>query len=87
MTCSTWCLDQPESVKTRPFGPDVAVFKVAGKMFALVPDAADPPSISLKGDPLDNQMLRQRFVSVTAGYHLNKQHWNNRGMQRRSQRS
>ena len=70
------CLAQPEAELTRPFGDDVMVFKVAGKMFALVPDHADPPSISLKGEPLDNQALRQRYACVTGGYHLNKEHWN-----------
>jgi predicted DNA-binding protein (MmcQ/YjbR family) len=70
------CMAQPEAELTRPFGDDVMVFKVAAKMFALVPDDADPPSISLKGDPLDNQALRQRYTSVTGGYHLNKVHWN-----------
>lgn len=70
------CLAQPEAELTRPFGDDVMVFKVAAKMFALVPDGAEPPSISLKGDPLDNQELRRRYESVTAGYHLNKEHWN-----------
>ncbi|MCP3934087.1 MAG: MmcQ/YjbR family DNA-binding protein [Actinomycetia bacterium] len=71
-----WCLAQPESESTRPFGPDVAVFKIAGKMFALVPDAANPATISLKGDPLDNERLRHKHTSVTSGYHLNKKHWN-----------
>jgi len=75
------CLGQPEAELTRPFGDDVMVFKVASKMFALVPDNAMPnnpvpPSISLKGDPLDNEVLRQRFEAATGGYHLNKKHWN-----------
>jgi len=80
------CLAQPEAELTRPFGDDVMVFKIASKMFALVPDNpvpnntapnnTAPPSISLKGDPLDNEMLRQRFDAVTGGYHLNKKHWN-----------
>ena len=59
-----------------PFGDGVRVYKVAGKMFALVPEGAEPPSISLKCDPLDAEMLRQRYAAVTAGYHLNKKHWN-----------
>jgi predicted DNA-binding protein (MmcQ/YjbR family) len=70
------CLRQPEAKLTRPFGDDVMVFKVAGKMFALVPDGGELPSISLKGDPLDNQELRRRYGSVGGGYHLNKDHWN-----------
>ncbi|NOX31791.1 MAG: MmcQ/YjbR family DNA-binding protein [Actinobacteria bacterium] len=70
------CLSQPEAELTRPFGDDVMVFKVATKMFALVPDNTAPPSVSLKGDPLDNEALRQRYEAATGGYHLNKKHWN-----------
>lgn len=71
-----WCLSQPEAAQEFPFGDDVAVIKVAGKMFALVPLHADPPSISLKCDPDFAISLRQRHPAVTGGYHLNKRHWN-----------
>jgi predicted DNA-binding protein (MmcQ/YjbR family) len=57
-----------------PFGPGAAVFKVAGKMFAIVDDAGQ--GMSLKGDPDDNVALRQMYPGITAGYHLNKKHWN-----------
>ena len=57
-----------------PFGPGAAVFKVGGKMFALVNDAGG--TVSLKGDPDDNVALRKMYPAVTAGYHLNKKHWN-----------
>ena len=70
------CLDQPEAAQEYPFGDDVAVFKVAGKMFALVPLNAEPASISLKCDPDYAIALRQRYQAVTGGYHLNKTHWN-----------
>lgn len=71
-----WCLSQPETVMEYPFGDGVRVYKVAGKMFALIPENVEPPSISLKCEPLHAEMLRQQFRSVTAGYHLNKKHWN-----------
>lgn len=59
----------------RPFGPEVCVYKVLGKMFALVPD--DPPlRISLKCDPDEALFLRDMYTAVQPGYHLNKQHWN-----------
>jgi hypothetical protein len=45
------CTAKPGSVEDYPFGDGVAVHKVAGKMFALVPVAEEPPSISLKCDP------------------------------------
>ena len=72
----TWCLAQPETALDYPFGDGVRVYKVAGKMFALVPEDDDPPTISLKCDPLDAEVLRQKYTAVTGGYHLNKKHWN-----------
>lgn len=50
--------------------------KVGGKMFALVTEGDDPPRISLKCDPEIASMLRNEHEAVTAGYHLNKRHWN-----------
>jgi predicted DNA-binding protein (MmcQ/YjbR family) len=70
------CLEQPEAGQEYPFGDHIRVFKVAGKMFALVPEGTVPASISLKCDPDLAQHLRQQYSSVTGGYHLNKRHWN-----------
>ena len=70
------CLAQPEATEEFPFGVDVSVCKVAGKMFALIPVAATPPSISLKCDPDHAISLRAEHDAVTGGYHLNKRHWN-----------
>jgi len=52
------------------------VFKVGGKMFALVDIGAGPGSVSLKCDPGYAVALREQHPAVTAGYHLNKRHWN-----------
>ena len=70
------CLAKPGSAEDYPFGDEVAVFKVGGKMFALVPLAESPASVSLKCDPGLAAGLRQRYPAVTPGYHLNKRHWN-----------
>ncbi|SEH00248.1 Predicted DNA-binding protein, MmcQ/YjbR family [Nonomuraea solani] len=70
------CLAKPGSVEDYPFGDEVAVFKVAGRMFALVPLGPPPESISLKCDPDLAVDLRARHTAITAGYHLNKRHWN-----------
>lgn len=59
-----------------PFGPGIWVYKVRGKVFALVPWDANPPSVSLKCDPVRAMELRAIYPAVTAGYHLNKRHWN-----------
>ena len=71
-----YCLSKNGAVAEFPFGPDAEVFKVMGKMFALIPVGANPPTISLKCDPVLAEMLRQTYPAVKPGYHLNKKHWN-----------
>ena len=63
-------------VEDYPFGDEVAVFKVGGKMFALVMLAGDPGSMTLKCDPDWAVELRKIYAAVRAGYHTNKRHWN-----------
>ncbi len=71
----TYLLHKKGATEERPFGPDVLVYKVMGKMFALVPE--DPPlRISLKCDPDEALALRDMYTAVQPGYHLNKKHWN-----------
>ena len=60
----------------RPFGPDVLVHKVLGKMFTILPENEDILSISLKCDPDEALALRDMYTAVIPGYHLNKKHWN-----------
>ena len=64
------------AVEEFPFGPGVAVWKVGGKVFSLVPIEGDPASISLKCDPEEALALREQYAAITPGYHLNKRHWN-----------
>ena len=71
-----YCLSKAGAEETYPFGPEVTVFKVGGKMFAVAPASEEPRSVSLKCDPVRAQILRQDYPEITAGYHLNKQHWN-----------
>ena len=69
-----WCLAQTASDEAFPFGPEAAVYRVMGKMFALLMDG--PPRLSLKCDPAVAEALRAAYPAVTPGYHLNKRHWN-----------
>jgi predicted DNA-binding protein (MmcQ/YjbR family) len=69
------CRAKPGAVEDYPFGDGVAVFKVGGRMFALVP-LGPPASVSLKCDPEVAVDLRARHAAITPGYHLNKRHWN-----------
>jgi predicted DNA-binding protein (MmcQ/YjbR family) len=66
------CKELPGAVEEFPFGPTAAVFKVGGKMFAIL--GAD--SVSLKCDPVFAVAFREQYPAVTAGYHLDKRHWN-----------
>ena len=70
------CLSFRGSDETFPFGFETSVFKVAGKMFALSRLDADPLSVSLKCEPLLAEQLRAGHPAISAGYHLNKRHWN-----------
>ena len=70
------CGAKPGSVEDYPFGEEVAVFKVADRMFALVSLGPAPGSVSLKCDPGLADGLRGRYAAITPGYHLNKRHWN-----------
>jgi predicted DNA-binding protein (MmcQ/YjbR family) len=71
-----YCLRMRGATEDFPFGDEAAVYKVMNKMFALLPRHAEPPSISLKCDPVLAEMLRQTYDAVQPGYHLNKRHWN-----------
>jgi predicted DNA-binding protein (MmcQ/YjbR family) len=70
------CSSLPGAVEDQPFGDGVAVFKVGGKMFALVPLAGEPDSVNLKCDPDWALELRAVYAAVRPGYHMNKRHWN-----------
>ncbi|HEX3781486.1 MAG TPA: MmcQ/YjbR family DNA-binding protein [Pseudonocardiaceae bacterium] len=69
-------LEFAEVTEERPFGPDNDVYKVAGKVFALLSAQEDPPRVSLKCEPSLAVHLREQYEAITPGYHLNKRHWN-----------
>ena len=70
------CTAKPGAAEDYPFGDEVAVFKVADRMFAAVGLGEAPGSISLKCDPDLAIALRERHAGIRPGYHLNKRHWN-----------
>lgn len=71
-----YLLSMPNAHLDYPFGEGVAVYKKADKMFALISEGKDPVQISLKCDPVLAETLREKYETVSAGYHLNKKHWN-----------
>lgn len=75
-TVEDYILSLPNAVRDYPFGEGVAVYKVGGKMFALISEGKTPLNLSLKCDPELSKILREKYESVLPGYHLNKKHWN-----------
>jgi len=64
-----------------PFGVDVLVPKIKGKMFATLAYGKmsakdDIAQMNLKCDPNQAFELRDLFKAVIPGYHMNKKHWN-----------
>ena len=69
------CLEQPEAIEDFPFGEQVSVFKVGGKMFALLPFGSETVSVTVKCDPGKAESLRQKYSAVRAS-NFHKKHWN-----------
>ncbi|MBK02212.1 MAG: hypothetical protein CL464_07135 [Acidimicrobiaceae bacterium] len=69
------CLGQPDAIEDFPFGNHVSVFKVGGKMFALLPTSSDRLSLTLKCDPDRAESLRRQYPAVRSS-NFHKRHWN-----------
>ncbi|WP_329457963.1 MmcQ/YjbR family DNA-binding protein [Streptomyces sp. NBC_01497] len=73
-----FCLDFGAATEETPFprNPDVTVYKVEGKIFAICAPAEEPLKVSLKCDPEEAVRLRAGHPAIAPGWHLNKRHWN-----------
>jgi predicted DNA-binding protein (MmcQ/YjbR family) len=71
-----YLLNKTAVTEGTPFGPDSLVYKVMGKMFALIAWETTPLQITLKSDPDDALALRAMYPAVRPGYYMNKQFWN-----------
>ncbi|WP_338870404.1 MmcQ/YjbR family DNA-binding protein [Spirosoma sp. SC4-14] len=75
-TLREYCLAKVGSQESFPFGEVTLVFKVGGKIFALMDTESRPTTINLKCDPERAVQLRETYSFVAPGYHMNKKHWN-----------
>ena len=75
-TVYEYCLALPQTTVDTPFGPDVLVFRVAEKIFAMMGIDHNPVRLNLKCDPERAIDLRAEHPSIIPGYHANKKHWN-----------
>ncbi len=71
-----YCLEKPAVTEGFPFDDTTLVFKVMGKMFALLSLDSMPSQINLKCDPEKALDLRAEYPTILPGYHMNKAHWN-----------
>ena len=71
-----YLMSKKGATEERPFDLDTPVYKVMGKMFALLAPEHDPPRITLKCDPDHALMLRDMYPAVIPGYYMNKRPWN-----------
>ncbi|MFJ9242596.1 MmcQ/YjbR family DNA-binding protein [Streptomyces sp. NPDC101776] len=72
-----FCLSFNAVVEDFPFNPDMSVFKVLGKLFAVTRLDALPLTVNLKCDPEDAIRLREEHDGlIIPGWHMNKRHWN-----------
>ncbi|EJS65315.1 MULTISPECIES: MmcQ/YjbR family DNA-binding protein [Bacillus] len=72
------CLSYPHAFEDHPFGEGWTAIrhKENKKIFALIFLHNDHLCVNLKCDPDYAGTLRNTFVDVQPGYHMNKEHWN-----------
>ena len=75
VTFREYCLSLPEVVETLPFDDDTLVYKVSGRIFAMISLLATD-HFAVKCDPDRAMLLRDRYAEITPAFHLNKRHWN-----------
>lgn len=68
-------IQYPSVEITNPFGHEYDVFKVRGRMFMMQFELRGVPSMNLKIDPLDGEVLCDAYEEITPGYHMSKKHW------------
>jgi predicted DNA-binding protein (MmcQ/YjbR family) len=71
-----YCLGKPDVTESFPFNDTALVFKVAGKMFALLDLSENSRGLTVKCDPALAIELREQYPGVTPAWHFNKKMWN-----------
>ena len=74
-TIDSFAMSLPGVTQGFPFDDKVLVYKVGGKIFALL-NIYEFAGVNLKCDPERAIELRERYEGVIPGYHMNKTHWN-----------
>ena len=70
-----YCLSKKATTEDTPFGEDVLVIRVMGKMFLCI-NLNTPDRITMKCDPEYALELRERYNAIEGAWHFNKKYWN-----------
>jgi predicted DNA-binding protein (MmcQ/YjbR family) len=71
-----FCISKKGVEEGFPFGPNIIVFKVMGKVFLISDLEEHPLRFNVKCNPEKAVELREHYSGVLPGYHMNKKHWN-----------
>lgn len=70
------CGRKPGSTSGFPFGEEHRVFKVCGKIFAVLHVEESPVKFTFKADPDLTVLLREQYQSVRPARYFDKRYWN-----------
>ena len=70
-----YCLSLPLATEDVPFDETTLVFRVVGKIFAML-DLERPDVVSLKCNPDYALQLREEHPEISGAWHMNKKYWN-----------
>ncbi len=74
-----YCSNKKGVTEHFPFDAVTLVFKVKGKMFALInleKWERGETVINVKCKPTWSEELREKYEGINPGFHMNKKHWN-----------
>ncbi len=74
-TMDKYILSKKAATFDYPFDEKTRVYRIGEKMFALTTEES-PIRVNLKCDPIYALELRSLYEGVSAGWHMNKKHWN-----------
>lgn len=69
-----WCHEMPGASLDHAFGPEVDVYRVDNKVFAMV-NTDEPGYVTVKAMPEEVLALLDQYDCTRPGYYMNKRHW------------
>ncbi len=72
-----YCGRKPGSTSGFPFSPKFLAFEVRGRIFAVLYVEESPVKVTLKSDPEESRLLRERYPSVVdPARYFDERTWN-----------